>query len=119
MLDGINVLYQEEVQILQTHLHWWFIIVVLIGFVTMIAIFLLLDELLAAPEIVTKAAAIIWVFVVIFFCSKWCIETDTTYETHYGVTIDDNVKQNEFNKKYEIVEQKDKFYIIKERTVEK
>ncbi len=118
MLDGITVLYQEEVQILDTHLHWWFIIVILVAFIAMIALFLLFDELLDAPEIVTKTVTIIGVFVVIFFCNKWCVEIDETYETHYGVTIDDNVKQNEFNKKYEIIEQKDKFYIIKERTIE-
>lgn len=118
MLDGITVLYQEEEQIFHTHIHWWFIIVLFIAFIAMIAIGLLFDELLVAPEIITKAAMIIWVIIVIFFSCKWCLEVDETYETHYGVTIDDNVKQNEFNEKYEIIEQKDKFYIIKEKTIE-
>lgn len=118
MLDGITILYQEEVQILHTHIHWWFIIVVFIALVAMMGIVLLFDELLDAPEIVTKTALIIWIIVVTFFSIKWCVKTDTTYETHYGVTIDDNVKQNEFNEKYEIVEQKDNFYIIKEKVAE-
>ena len=39
----------------------------------------------------------------------------TTYETHYKVTIDDNVSMNEFNEKYEIVSQEGKIYTIREK----
>ena len=39
----------------------------------------------------------------------------TAYETHYKVTIDDNVSMNEFNEKYEIVSQEGKIYTIRER----
>ena len=118
MLDGITVLYQEEEQIFHTHNHWWLIIVIFVAFIVMIGIVLLFDELLDATEIVTKTAVVCWIAVVIVFGIKWCIEIDETSEVHYGVTINDNVKQNEFNEKYEIIEQKGKFYIIKERTTE-
>jgi hypothetical protein len=38
------------------------------------------------------------------------------YETHYACTIDYNIiNQEEFESTYEIVEQKDKMYIIRER----
>lgn len=42
-------------------------------------------------------------------------EHPTAYETHYKVTIDDNVSMNEFNEKYEIVSQEGKIYTIRER----
>lgn len=36
-------------------------------------------------------------------------------ETRYHVTIDDSVSMTEFSEKYEIIEQKDKIFIIKEK----
>lgn len=36
-------------------------------------------------------------------------------EIHYHVTIDDSVSMTEFSEKYEIIEQKDKIFIIKEK----
>lgn len=39
----------------------------------------------------------------------------TEYETHYKVTIDDSVSVNEFNNKYEIIDQEGKIYTIRER----
>lgn len=118
MLDGITILYQEEVQILHSYISEWFFIIILIAFVATVLIYLLFDELLDAPEIMTKSAIIIWMAVATCFGIKWGFKVDKTYETHYGATINDSVKQNEFNEKYEIIEQKGQFYIIKERTTE-
>lgn len=39
----------------------------------------------------------------------------TEYETQYKVTIDDSVSVNEFNEKYEIIDQEGKIYIVRER----
>ena len=36
------------------------------------------------------------------------------YETHYKVTINDEVSLNEFYEKYEIIEQEGKIYIVRE-----
>ena len=36
-------------------------------------------------------------------------------ETRYYITIDDSIPFSEINEKYEIIEQKDKIYIVKER----
>lgn len=36
-------------------------------------------------------------------------------ETHYEVTINDSVSMNEFNEKYEIIEQRGEIYTVKER----
>ena len=37
------------------------------------------------------------------------------YETQYKVTIDESVSMVEFNEKYEIIDQEDKIYTIRER----
>lgn len=39
----------------------------------------------------------------------------TEYETQYKVTIDDSVSMNEFNEKYEIVDQDGRIYTVRER----
>lgn len=39
----------------------------------------------------------------------------TEYETHYKVTVDESVSMTEFNEKYEVLEQEDKIYIVRER----
>lgn len=41
--------------------------------------------------------------------------TECTLPTKYEAIIDDNVKISEFEKKYEIVEQRGDIYVIKER----
>ena len=43
------------------------------------------------------------------------IKTDEIIDTEYEVIISDEVSMNEFNEKYEIVEQRGKIYTIKER----
>lgn len=42
-------------------------------------------------------------------------EIPTGYETQYKVTISDEVQLNEFNEKYEIIEQDGKIYTVRER----
>lgn len=61
-------------------------------------------------------------FLLVFVVALWvssltaiATEHPTAYETHYKVTVDDNVSMNEFNEKYEIVSQEGKIYTIRER----
>lgn len=42
-------------------------------------------------------------------------ETPSKYETQYKVAVSDEVLMNEFNEKYEIVEQEGKIYTVRER----
>ena len=42
----------------------------------------------------------------------------TEYETHYKVIISDEVSMNDFLSKYEIIDQEDKIYTVRERGVE-
>ena len=39
----------------------------------------------------------------------------TNYETQYKVTISDEVSMNEFNEKYEIINQEGKIYMVREK----
>lgn len=39
----------------------------------------------------------------------------TEYETQYKITIDDSVSMNDFNEKYEIIDQEGKIYTVRER----
>ena len=58
------------------------------------------------------------VFVVALVVSVFTVlatEQPISYETHYKVIIDDNVSMNEFNEKYEIINQEGKIYTIRER----
>lgn len=44
-----------------------------------------------------------------------CQQKPIEYETHYKVTISDEVPMNEFTEKYEIIDQDGKIYTIRER----
>lgn len=48
--------------------------------------------------------------------SGFIFATSSKYETQYKVIISDEVLMNEFNKKYEIVEQEGKIYTVRERS---
>lgn len=41
----------------------------------------------------------------------------TEFETHYKVTISDEVSMNEFTEKYEIIDQDEKIYTIREKNL--
>ena len=43
-------------------------------------------------------------------------QNPTDYETQYKITIDDSVSMNEFNEKYEIIDQEGKIYTVREKS---
>ena len=47
--------------------------------------------------------------------SGMAFNTPTKYETHYQVTITDEVKMTEFNERYEILDQEGKIYTVREK----
>lgn len=55
------------------------------------------------------------VFIGCVFVSWYQLENRKTGELQYEVTIDDSVSITEFNKKYEIVEQRGDIFVVKER----
>lgn len=61
--------------------------------------------------------------IVIIICAVIClfgaiIKTDEITEIQYDVTISDEVNFNEFQEKYEIIEQKGKIFTVKEKIEE-
>ena len=61
-----------------------------------------------------KEFAILVVCVVLFIVCG-CLIPEDKYETHYQVTVDNSVRMNEFQNKYEIIEVEGKIYTVKER----
>lgn len=49
------------------------------------------------------------------FVNGVLLHEPANYETQYKVTISDEVQLNEFNEKYEIIEQDGKIYTVRER----
>lgn len=49
------------------------------------------------------------------FLSSAVFKKPTAYETQYKITISDEVNFNEFNDKYEILDQEGKIYTVKEK----
>lgn len=54
-------------------------------------------------------------FIVCIGIAAYQSENHKTGELQYEVTIDDSVSMTEFNKKYEIVEQRGDIFVVKER----
>lgn len=50
-----------------------------------------------------------------FFVGTYQIENHKTGEIQYEVTVDNSVSMTEFNKKYEIIEQRGDIFVVKER----
>lgn len=72
-----------------------------------------------SSEGLTPIISIICFILAILFTIGIFFFGDTQYggkeETHYYITIDDSIPFSEINEKYEIIEQKDKIYIVKEK----
>lgn len=58
------------------------------------------------------------VFIGCVFVSWYQSENHKTGEIRYEVTIDDTVSMTEFNKKYEIIEQRGDIFVVKEKNNE-
>lgn len=62
--------------------------------------------------------AIIGIIFGVIIGAVWVSSIDgipIVYETHYKVTISDEVKMNDFLEKYEIIDQEGKIYVVRER----
>ena len=107
IIDGITILSESTYWRSDSNLFPIFIIIAITF--TMLSIFAALDRYLFHSIL----------FVIIFIISIICTIVSwekTKYEvTEYKIIISDNVKFNEFNDRYIIVEQEGKIYKIRER----
>ena len=103
-MDGVKIL--NEISPMSADI--WF----LIGSFLAIGILLLLSIITldkGSRFIPILVSLILFVIAIILFFTEY------TSPIKYEATIDDNVKISEFEKKYEIVEQRGDIYVIKER----
>lgn len=113
MLNGIDVLYEEAIEIVHWHWSWWIFGIICLTFFGMVAIALFFSEMLNWPDVVVTGFEIVFIIFMIIMLVIQATKGYETYETHYYVTIDDTVKQSEFAEKYEVLEQKGRLYTIK------
>ena len=109
MMEGIEVLNKIEITSAPT---WLLILTIAIA---VIEIFLaIVQSLLPDKEYLI---VITMIFLVLSFTGilSTAIIQEPTGEYEYEVTIDDNVNLKEFISKYEIIRQKEKIYVIKEK----
>lgn len=69
-----------------------------------------------ATGICVSGALVIALAMAIAIASDSKSGTPTEFETHYKVTISDEVSMNEFLGRYEIVDQDGKIFVVRERT---
>ena len=108
MLNGMEILSQEVIPIMKSHYGWKIIAVTLLVmmFVYILASILFNDVI----------GSILALFVVLIGMYMDCTTQDKVGEyIQYKVTISDDVNFVEFTERYEVLEQDDKIYTIRER----
>lgn len=108
MIDGMEILNQTE--IMESYA-WFSYAVLLIGIIAMISLIMFNKNKEMIWGIVLIISMIIMMVLVVL---SYCLEKPTGRYI-YDVTISDDVNFNEFNEKYEVIEQKGKIYTIKEK----
>ena len=122
-MTGVKILASEEVAcafVFNWHVFWIvFSVTVIISGIIMFGT-LMKDfcggrgELIGITTVVVFLSTILGVLMGGLFADG-IFPKPTEYETHYKVTIDDSVSMNEFNEKYEIIDQDGRIYTVRER----
>lgn len=119
-MAGVEILSTEKIvseymQYFDSKIFW---ITFLITF--LVAIIITILVILTSDNATTKDVLACGIFVVIFSCVMgttfgWSAHKPVAYKTQYKVTISDEVKMNEFNKRYEVIDQEGKIYTVEKR----
>lgn len=117
-MNGIEILASEEVAVEWASWSWSsFWIGVAIAFaVSLIAGFIFAcqeDDIFAG--LIMFGCMLIGVGSVLGVAFGKKVVEPIKYETHYKVIVDESVSMTEFNEKYEMLEQEDKIYTVRER----
>ena len=115
-MAGIDILAHEEVAV--AHSFNWAAYV--ISFAVLLTVFVLIGIGMSAgfadrKQILVGAIAGTILGGVFGLMFGFALETPTEYETHYKVTISDEVHMNDFLERYEILDQEGKIYTVRER----
>ena len=112
-MDGVTILNTIEVTGISR--------IVIIAFMASFIIGLFLMSILELSEnscVLVYLLIDLIVFIGCVFVSWYQSENHKTGEIRYEVTIDDTVSMTEFNKKYEIIEQRGDIFVVKEKNNE-
>ena len=117
-MTGIEVLVAQEV-VTESIFNWpmfWIVFGAISGLFILIGIILSLIDYDWSNLGVCIIGFIFGLFFGVVVGSA--LDIPTAYETHYKVTISDEVSMNDFLEKYEIIDQEGKIYTIRERNQE-
>lgn len=108
-MEGITILATEIVTL---GLPFW--VAIIVGLVIFFTIFAILWSFSKAPDDSDYTFGAFMGVIVLFLFVLISIGTYKE-ETHYLMTIDETVSLVEFNKQYEIIDQKGEIYIVREK----
>ena len=116
-MTGVEILSSETIY--ETEVFWWLIplfagIGLLVGLIIAIKNWIDFGFDGEDPHLIVTLV-IVWAIVGFFATIITGHETDTVDYIEYKITIDDSVSMNEFLDTYEILNQEDKIYTVKER----
>ena len=108
MLNGVEILSQEVIPVMKSHYGWKiFIVTLLVMMIVYILASILFNDMIGL---------ILAFFVILIGIHMDCTTKDKVSEyIQYKVTISDDVNFVEFTERYEVLEQDDKIYTIRER----
>lgn len=116
-MEGITILATNVVTATHPILSSiFFIIVILLGISFLIAV---IGSLLEHDNTMAIGAfGLVILLLVLILCFPINAATQVPDYNTYEVILDDSVSMNEFMEKYEVLEQRDKIYVIKEKEIE-
>lgn len=119
-MTGVEILAAEEVACAFAFNWFWFFfgffsIIIGVGFLVFISNGNIFDLDLGRDLIAFIIAILFGGSIACgLICGNVCAKP-IDYETQYKITIEDSVSMNEFNEKYEIIDQEGKIYTVRER----
>ena len=108
MLNGVEILSQEVITVMKSHYDWKIIAVTLL-----VTMFVYASVSLLFNDVIGSILALF--VVLIGICINCSIKDKVGEYIQYKVTISDDVNFIEFTERYEVLEQDDKIYTIRER----
>ena len=108
MLNGVEILSQEVIPIMKSHYGWGIFVVILL-----VAMFVYAIATLLFDDTIGSILALFVVLIGIYM--NYTTKDKVGEYIQYKVTISDNVNFVEFTERYEVLEQDDKIYTIRER----
>ena len=117
-MDGVTILNEFEV-VTKTVFSWpafWAGVLIGVGIALVAAIvFGLLEDSFAAFITIFLVTSLLTSLFIGFFAGYKVCPEPVEYETHYEVSIDEDVNMQEFMDKYEIIETRGSIYTVREK----